>query len=278
LTGFWAAVFNPSTLPRYLHVITGALVVGTFFIVGVSALMLLKKKHAAFAERSLKSALIPFFLAAMLVMGAGHMHAVQVAETQPAKLAAFEGLWETRTGAPLLLFGVPNAATETTDWAVGVPNFLSLMVGFSKETRVQGLKDFSKELRPPLLPTFFSFHLMVYLGGWFALLGTFGLFLWWRGKVARNRLFLTAAALTLPLPFIANELGWMAAEIGRQPWVVYNLMLTKDAVSAVVPAGQILASIVLFSLIYALLFGVWLYLLGRAIDQGPQPLEAEVRS
>ena len=278
LTGFWAAVFNPSTLPRYLHVITGALVVGTFFIVGVSALMLLKKKHAAFAERSLKSALIPFFLAAMLVMGAGHMHAVQVAETQPAKLAAFEGLWETRTGAPLLLFGVPNAATETTDWAVGVPNFLSLMVGLSKETRVQGLKDFSKELRPPLLPTFFSFHLMVYLGGWFALLGTFGLFLWWRGKVARNRLFLTAAALTLPLPFIANELGWMAAEIGRQPWVVYNLMLTKDAVSAVVPAGQILASIVLFSLIYALLFGVWLYLLGRAIDQGPQPLEAEVRS
>ena len=277
LTSFWEAVFNPSTLPRYFHVIGGALVVGTFFVIGVSALMLLKKRHEAFAERSLKSALLPFFLSVLLVMGLGHLHAVQVAETQPVKLAAFEGLWETRTGAPLLLFGFPNAKEEKTDWAIGVPNLLSYMVGMSKDTKVQGLKDFPKADRPPLLPTFFSFHLMVYLGGWFATLAMAGLFLWWRGKVAANRLFLTAAALTLPLPFLANELGWMAAEIGRQPWVVYNLMRTKDAVSASVPAGQILASIILFSLIYALLFGVWLYLLGRQFNKGPQPLNEEAR-
>lgn len=273
LTDFFAAVFNPSTLPRYLHVITGALVVGTFFVIGVSALMLLKKRHAAFAERSLKSALLPFAAAVFLVMGAGHMHAVQVAETQPAKLAAFEGLWETQTGAPLLVFGVPNAETEKTDWAVGLPNGLSLLVGLSKETRVQGLKDFSKADRPPLLPSFLCFHLMVALGGWFALLAVSGLFLAWRGRIAQNRLFLGAAALTLPLPFLANELGWMAAEIGRQPWVVYGLMRTQDAVSAAVPAGQILASIVLFSLVYALLFGVWLFLLRRQIDHGPQPVK-----
>ena len=273
LTDFFAAVFNPSTLPRYLHVITGALVVGTFFVIGVSALMLLKKRHAAFAERSLKSALLPFAAAVLLVMGAGHMHAVQVAETQPAKLAAFEGLWETRTGAPLLLFGVPNAEAEQTDLAVGLPNGLSLLVGMSKETRVQGLKDFPKADRPPLLPSFLCFHLMVALGGWFALLAASGLFLAWRGRIAQNRLFLGAAALTLPLPFLANELGWMAAEIGRQPWVVYGLMRTQDAVSAAVPAGQILASILLFSLIYALLFGVWLFLLRRQIDHGPQPVK-----
>jgi cytochrome d ubiquinol oxidase subunit I len=278
LTSFAEAVFNPSTLPRYVHVIGGALVVGTFFVVGVSALMLLKKKHTAFAERSLKSALIPFFLSVMLVMGLGHLHAVQVAETQPVKLAAFEGLWETQTGAPMLLFGVPNATTEKTDWAIGVPYLLSFMVGNSKETKVQGLKDFPKADRPPLLLTFFSFHSMVYLGGLFFTLSLAGLFLWWRGQVAQNRLFLAASVLTLPLPFIANELGWMAAEIGRQPWVVYNLMRTKDAVSASVPAGQILASIILFSLIYSLLFGVWLYLLGRQFNKGPQPLEEEVRS
>ena len=272
LTDFFAALFNPSTLPRYLHVITGALVVGTFFVIGVSALMLLKKQHTAFAERSLKSALLPFAAAVFLVMGAGHMHAVQVAKTQPAKLAAFEGLWETRTGAPLLLFGVPNAETEKTDWEVGLPNGLSLLVGMSKETRVQGLKDFPKADRPPLLPSFLCFHLMVALGGWFALLAAAGLFLAWRGQIAQNRLFLGAAALTLPLPFLANELGWMAAEIGRQPWVVYNLMRTQDAVSAAVPAGQICISIALFSLIYALLFGVWLYLLRRQIDHGPQPV------
>jgi cytochrome d ubiquinol oxidase subunit I len=96
--------------------------------------------------------------------------------------------------------------------------------------------------------------------------------------VAQNRLFLTCSALTIPLPFIANELGWIAAEVGRQPWVVYNLMRTKDAVSGSVSAGEILASIILFSLIYSLLFGVWLYLLGRQFDKGPQPLEEEVRS
>ena len=273
LTDFFAAVFNPSTLPRYLHVITGALVVGTFFVVGVSALMLLKKRHEAFAERSLKSALPPFAAAVLLVMGAGHMHAVQVAETQPAKLAAFEGLWETQTGAPLLIFGVPDAAAERTDAAIGLPGGLSLLVGMSKETRVQGLKDFPKADRPPVLPSFLCFHLMVALGGWFALLAASGLVLAWRGRIAQNRLFLGAAALTLPLPFLANELGWMAAEIGRQPWAVYNLMRTQDAVSAAVPAGQILASIALFSLIYALLFGVWLFLLRRQIDHGPQPVK-----
>jgi cytochrome d ubiquinol oxidase subunit I len=277
LTSFFAAVFNPSTLPRYAHVIAGALVVGTFFVVGVSALMLLKRRHVAFAERSLKSAIIPFLASVFLVMGIGHHHAIQVARTQPAKLAAFEGVWETGSGVPLLLFGVPNAQTEKNDWAIGLPNGLSYMVGLSKDTRIQGLKDFPPAERPPLLPTFFSFHLMIYLGGWFALLGVTGLFLLWRGTCATNRLYLTAAALSLPLPFLANELGWMAAEIGRQPWVVYNLMRTRDAVSAAVPAGQILASIILFSLIYTLLFGVWLYLLKRQIDKGPQPLEKEVR-
>ncbi len=273
LTSFWAAVFNPSTLPRYGHVIAGALVSGTFFVVSVSALMLLKRQHTVFAERSLKSALLPAFLAVNLSMGIGHFHAVQVAETQPAKLAAFEGVWETGTGVPLLLFGVPNAKEERTDYAFGLPSGLSYMVGFSKETRIQGLKETPVADRPPLLTTFFSFHLMVYLGGWFATLALAGLFLLWRGTLAQNRLFLRAAALTLPLPFIANEVGWVAAEVGRQPWVVYNLMRTRDAVSAAVPAGQILASIILFSLIYTLLFGVWVYLLRQQIDKGPQPLD-----
>ena len=277
LTSFWAAVFNPSTVPRYLHVISGALVVGTFFVIGVSALMLLKKRHVAFAERSLKSALLPFFIVASLVMSFGHMHAIQVSKTQPAKLAAFEGVWETGTHQPLFLFAVPNVKEERMDWAVGVPSALSYMVGFSADTRIQGLKDFPKKDRPPMLTTFFCFHSMIYLGGWFSTLSMVALFLWWRGTVARNRLFLWAAALSLPLPFIANEVGWMAAEVGRQPWVVYNLMRTRDAVSGAVPAGQILASIVLFSLIYSLLFGVWIYLLKRQIDKGPQPLGKEAR-
>ncbi len=277
LTDFFAAVFNPSTLPRYGHVVAGALVTGTFFVMGVSALMLLRKQHVAFAERSLKSAILPAFLSVGLVMGVGHFHAVQVAETQPAKLAAFEGVWETGSGVPLLLFGIPNAKEERTDFAVGVPNLLSYMVGFSKDAKVQGLKETPAADRPPLRTTFFTFHAMVYLGGWFAALGLFGTFLLWRGRAAQNRLFLLASAATLPLPFVANEVGWIAAEVGRQPWAVYNLMRTRDAVSAVVPAGQILASIVLFSLIYSLLFGVWIYLLRRQIGEGPKPVQEEVR-
>jgi len=273
LTSFAAAVFNPSTVPRYAHVVFGALVTGAFFVMGVSARMLLRGRHTEFAARSLKSALLPSLFAIFFAMAIGHHHAVQVARTQPAKLAAFEGVWETQTGAPLLLFGVPNGDAERTDFAVGVPNLLSLMVGFKKDTRIQGLKDFQRADRPPLLTTFFSFHSMVYLGGWLFMVALIGVALNLKGAAVRNRAFLHAAAWTIPVPFITNEVGWIAAEVGRQPWAVYNLLRTSDAVSAVVPAGQILASIVLFSLIYALLFGVWVYLLGRQIVQGPQPIE-----
>jgi cytochrome d ubiquinol oxidase subunit I len=269
LTSFFAAVFNPSTLPRYGHVIAGALVTGTFFVMGVSALMLLKRRHMAFAERSLKSAL-PLALAAVLLSGViGHFHAVQVHETQPAKLAAFEGVWETGTGVPLLIFGMPNPNEERTDCAIGVPNLLSFLVGFSKDTKILGLKDVPKADRPPLRTTFYTFHAMLYLFGWFLALALAGLILMKRGALVRSRAFQAAAACTLPLPFVANEVGWIAAEVGRQPWVVQGLMRTRDAVSAAVPAGQILASIILFSLIYSLLFGVWVYLLKQQIDKGP---------
>lgn len=277
LTNFWEAVFNPSTLPRYFHVVSAAFVLGAFFVLGVSALMLIKRKHVEFAERSLKSALIPAFVSVLLVVIIGHWHAIEVSENQPVKLAAYEGLWETQTKAPLLLFGVPNQKEEKTDFAISVPGLLSFAIAGDANHEVKGLKDFAKEDRPPLLPTFFSFHLMVYLGGWFVLISVLGLLLWKIGKVTSNKPFLYAAALTIPLPFIANELGWMSAEIGRQPWVVYNLMRTKDAVSASVPAGQILASIIMFSIIYSLLFGVWVFLLGRQFNKGPQPLQEEAK-
>lgn len=274
LVNFWEAVFNPSTLPRYTHVVGGALVVGTFFVLGTSAWMLLKKRHEEFAKESLKSAVVPALLSVLIVVGIGHAHAVQVAETQPAKLAAFEGLWETQTHAPMLLFGIPNAEQERTDLAIALPGMLSILVDGSAETEIQGLKDFPPEDRPPLLMTFFSFHFMLYLGGWFALVSVFGLFLWWRGKLCESKLFLWMAALTVPLPFVSNELGWMAAEVGRQPWVVQGELRTSHAVSASVSAGEVLASILIFSAIYSLLFGLWIYLLRRQFDKGPEPVES----
>jgi cytochrome d ubiquinol oxidase subunit I len=270
LVDFWAAVFNPSTVPRYLHTIDGALVAGAFFVMGLSAWFLLRGGHREFAEKSLSMALVLGFLASAAQVPLGHFHAVQVAETQPAKLAAFEGLWETQTNAPLLLFGVPNREQERTDFALEVPGMLSIGVGGSAETEVAGLKDFPKDEWPPLYPSFFAFHLMVALGFYFIGLTALGLFLLWRRRLHESRLFLRLALLSIPLPVIANELGWISAEVGRQPWIVYGLMRTDQAFSTVVPAGQILASIVMFTAIYTLLFCVWIFLLRRKLLKGPE--------
>jgi len=273
LTNFWEAVFNPSTLPRYFHVVTGALTVGVFFILGTSAWQILKGRHVEFARHSMRTAIVPCFMVIMVTMFIGHHHGHQVAETQPAKLAAFEGLWETQTHAPMMLFGWPNELEEKNDFAIQIPGMVSLFIGGKFDTEVQGLKDFPPEDRPPVAMSFWSFHLMFYMGMWMAFIAFIGVVLWLGKKLANHRVFLWAAALTVPIPFLANEMGWMAAEVGRQPWVVYELLRTKDAISASVPAGQVLASIIMFSLIYSLLFGLWIYLLKRQFHKGPEPIE-----
>jgi len=269
LTDFWAAVFNPSTVPRYFHTISGAVITGAFFMLGLSAWFMLRKRHTEFAQRSAKIALVVGFISALSQLPLGHHHAVQVAETQPAKLAAFEGLFETQKRAPLLLFGIPNAEEERTDFAVGIPSGLSVLMG-GTDTEVKGLKDFPKENWPPMLLTFASFHLMVYLGGFFILFSGMGLFFLWRKTLFDKSWYLKIAFYSIPLSFIANELGWIAAEVGRQPWIVYGVMFTKDAISVTVPAGQILFSIILFSLIYVLLFSVWVFLLKHKLEKGPE--------
>ncbi len=272
LVDFWAAVFNPSTLPRYAHVIDGAIITGAFFVMGISAIYLLRGVHTKFAKTSMKAGLIVATVAVFMVGPISHWHAVQVANTQPAKLAAFEGLWETTDRAPFLLFGVPNVKEEKTDFAIEIPGLLSLLVGGSLDTKVTGLKDIPKDERPPILPTFGAFHTMIALGGFFGLMCVWGLFLLWRGKLYTTKLFHIAAIITIPLPVICNELGWMAAEIGRQPWIVQGLLKTKDAISASVSAGEIITTLVLFGGIYALLFAVWIFTLRFKINNGPEEM------
>ena len=270
LTDFWAAVFNPSTLPRYLHTIDACLITGAFFMMGISAWYLLKKKHVEFAKRSLKASLVAGFIAAALQLPIGHYHAVQVAQTQPEKLAAFEGLFETQKEAPLLIFGIPDAEERTVHAAIKVPGLLSFLVGFDTQTEVKGLNDFPRDEWPPLGLTFYSFHLMFILGLYFIGLTALGLFLLWRKKLFSSKLFATLAFFSIPLPLIANELGWIAAEVGRQPWIVYRLLKTSDSISSTVPAGQVLASLIMFSLIYLLLGALWIFLLRREVKKGPE--------
>jgi cytochrome d ubiquinol oxidase subunit I len=256
-------------MPRYLHSIDGALITGAFFILGISAYYIIKGIHLDIAKKSFKIALGFAFVTSLLQIPIGHYHAVQVAETQPVKLAAFEGLWETQSKAPILLFGIPNVKEERTDYAVEVPGLLSFLVNFDTETIIHGLKEFPKEDRPPIHATFITFHMMLALGGFF--IGITALALAFRSKVFEQIWLMKIFLYTIPLPFIANQLGWMAAEIGRQPWIVYNLMRTRDAISPTVSAGEIIFSIIMFSCIYALLFGVWIFLLRHRIQEGPSP-------
>ena len=278
LTDFAAALFNPSTVPRFLHTMDAALVTGSFFMLGVSAWYLLKGRHTDFAKRSFRLALVVAFAASTLQLGLGHVHAVQVAHTQPAKLAAFEGLFETQSNAPLILFGIVDEEAARVTHTIEIPGALSILVGNSTDTVVQGLNDFPRDEWPPVVLSGFSFHVMFMLGMFFFGFTGLGVLLLWRGKIFEvetfwGRWYMRLAVLSVPLPFVANELGWIAAEVGRQPWVVWHLLRTRDAVSITVPASQILFSIIMFSVIYALLFCLWVFMLRKKFRTGPVPFE-----
>ena len=269
LVDFLDAVFNPSTGVRFLHTFDAALISGAFFAAGVSAWLLLKGRGVEVASRTLKLALFLAFVASILeVMPFGDMHARQVANTQPEKLAAMEGLYETRDGAPLVLFGIPgeNGLSATVE----IPMLLSLMTHGDPDARIPGLDAFPEAERPPVALPFVSFHLMVMLGLLFIAVTGAGAFLLWRRKLFGTRWFLWLLVLCAPLPLVANEAGWVAAEVGRQPWIVYRLLKTADGISVTVPAEHILVSIGMFAVIAIALLALYLFLLAREVGHGPQ--------
>jgi cytochrome d ubiquinol oxidase subunit I len=272
LTNFWAAVFNPSTLPRYFHTVMASILTGAFFVASTSAWYLLKGRHQEFARRSLKIGLVTAAIFSLLIPGVGHFHAVQVAETQPAKLAAFEAVFETQDGAAMVIWGFPDVENQTIRLNIAIPKLLSFLAYFDPNATVIGLDQVPRDEWPPIALSFYPYHIMVLLGGWFILLLWLGIFIGQRRFT--NRLFLKALLYSLPLPWVAVELGWMAAEFGRQPWVVYGLLKTQDAVSVVVPAWQILLTIILFAVVYALLLALLIYLLKREFDHGPESEQA----
>jgi len=274
LTSFAEAVFNPSTYERYTHTVVACLVCGAFFMGGISAFMVLKKRHLDVAGRTLKLATVFGFIAAVLVaFPTGHHSAQQVAETQPEKFAAIEGLYDGQTGAPLVLFGLPIPGDPSLKAPIEIPNVLSWMAFGDIDAEVKGINDFPPDEVPKgaeLWISFVSFHNMVILGTIFIAVTGFGLFQMWRKKIMESKWFLRAFMLCLPLPVLACEFGWTAAEVGRQPWVVYKVLRTADAVSITVPAGNILFSIIMFGLIYLALGALWVFLLMKKIGKGPE--------
>jgi cytochrome d ubiquinol oxidase subunit I len=265
LTDFVAAVFNPSTLPRYTHVLAGALCVAAFVMGGISAWYLLKGRHLEFARKSIAIAIIAGVVSTLGAAIAGDWSARQVAMTQPEKFAAIEALFTTQEGAPFLIVGYP-----LPDF--GIKKLLSFMVYFDWNAKVVGLDAFPKENWPPVMFTAMSFHAMIWPGVFCLLFMLYGAYLLKRGKLETSRRFLTLFFWLIPLPYLLNEIGWFTAEVGRQPWVVYQLLRTADGYSQTVPAGQVLFSILLFSLIYAGLFALWFMLIKKTVIAGPEVL------
>ncbi|HWP97001.1 MAG TPA: cytochrome ubiquinol oxidase subunit I [Syntrophomonadaceae bacterium] len=266
LTDFSAAVFNPSTLPRFLHTVDAAYITGAFFVMGISAYFLLRNRNTEIAGKSLKIAIILALIGVLAQFFLGHSHSVQVAQTQPVKLAAFEGIWDTQTHASLNIIGFPDVNKEITHFSIGIPGLLSWMVHGHSDTAISGLKAFAPGDRPLILATYWSYRLMLLAAAWFAILVSWGAYLLFKGRLYNNRPFLIAAMYSMLLPVLVNELGWMAAEFGRQPWIVYGLLRTNLAASPL-PAYQILLTIVLFILVYSgLLMGVC-YLVKREVKK-----------
>jgi cytochrome d ubiquinol oxidase subunit I len=269
ITDFWAMVFNPSSMDRLFHTLCGAWQAGAFLVVSVSAWYLLKKRHLEFARASLRVGLVVSLIASLLQLVSGHDSAVGVAKNQPAKLAAFEGLYDTTTHAPLTLFGWVDEKSETIQGGVAIPGLLSWLTQGDASKPVLGLREFKPGDRPPVNFTFQLYHGMVAIGFGMIAVAALGFLYFWRGSLFEKRWMLWLLVLSVLGPQLANQWGWFAAEMGRQPWIVYGLLRTSAGLSAVVKAEAVLASLILFTVLYLLLFAVFVYLLNDKIQHGP---------
>jgi cytochrome d ubiquinol oxidase subunit I len=272
LTSFWGAALNPSTAPRYFHTIAAALITGCFVVAGVCAWYLLKKRHVQFARQAIVAALVVGFVLSLAMPLIGHWGALVVAEKQPVKMAAFENVTDTEDGATLWLVGWLTKESDGTydTHGIGIPNGLSMILHLNPDAQVTGLGSVPAADRPPVPPVFQSYHLMIALGMFFALVFFVALLLHVLKRLENTRWMLWTLIACIPLALLAINMGWMAAEVGRQPWVVQGLMRTSDGVSPLVSSGEIWTTLGLFGLIYLVLFIAWIRIFLGIIKKGPE--------
>jgi len=274
ITDFWAMVFNPSSVDRLSHVISGCWLAGAFLIISVSAYYILKDRHIRFAKSSIKIALVVVMIASLFQLFTGHRSAVGVSKNQPAKLAAMEAVFDDQTNAPLYLFGWVDSDNQKVNFGIAVPGMLSYLIGFDTNTKVTGLNSFKEEDRPPVNIVFQAYHLMVAIGFALIAMSLLGVFFWWRGTLFKQKWLMWVFVFSVLLPQIANQIGWITAEVGRQPWIVYGLLRTSEGLSKAVEAGQVWFSLILFTIIYAGLFILFIYLLNEKIQHGPEDVDS----
>ncbi len=270
LVDFGAVVFQKWAILEFLHTISGAYILSGFFVMGISAYHLLKKQETEFFKKSFGIALKFALIFSLFMVFEGHLHGSDLAEKQPTKLAAMESHWETRTHAPKYLFAIPDEENERNAIEIlPIPGLLSLLAKHSPSAEIKGLKDFPPEDRPPVFISYVSFNLMVALGFYFAFITIVGWFK--RKKLLESPKYLRIILYSIPLPYLACELGWTLAEVGRQPWIVYGLIKTKDAVSPIA-VSQVAISLIAFILVYGIIGAVGFYLIGKIAKTGPEKI------
>ena len=271
LTSFFGAALNPSTAPRFFHTVAAALITGCFVAAGVCAYYMLKKRHLQFARTAMLWAISVGLVVSIAMPFIGHWGALVVAEKQPIKMAAFENVTNTEDGATLWLFGwltkEPDGTYDTK--GIGIPNGLSMILHLNPDAKVTGYTSVPPADRPPIPPVFQSYHLMIALGMFFALVFLVSVLMHVLGRLENARWLQWVLIACIPLALLASNMGWMTAEVGRQPWVVQGLMRTTDAVSPLVSSGQIWTTLGLFGLIYLVLFIAWLRIFVGIIRKGP---------
>ncbi|MBK6283969.1 MAG: cytochrome ubiquinol oxidase subunit I [Draconibacterium sp.] len=284
ITDFWAMVFNPSSVDRITHVWLGALLSGAFLVLSVHAYYILKGRYETISVKAFKIALVVATIFSLAQLFTGHRSADGVAKNQPAKLAAFEGHFEANAPADMYLFGWVDKENQKV-LGPKIPGGLSFLIDYDFKAPVTGLNAFPEEDRPGQINAVFQFyHIMIIIGMTLIALTLFASFLWWRGKLFKYRWLMVVFVFATLLPQIANQVGWFAAEMGRQPWVVYGLLRTSDALSKSVQASQVLFSLILFMAIYLLLFLLFIYMIDKKIKKGPydesneddRPLQEEI--
>jgi cytochrome d ubiquinol oxidase subunit I len=272
LTSFWQLVLNPWALLQYTHNMSGAVVTGAFVMAAVGAFYLLSQKHVEQGRLFLRIGVIAALVSSVLqLFPTGDWAGRMVAREQPVTLAAMEALWQTTPGAPLVILGQPNVAERKIDNPIVVPKMLSFLTYRRWNAEVRGLNAVPEKDWPDNIPLlYYAYHIMVGLGTIFIAVSVVAAFLLWRRQLYNARWLLWVLLLMFPFPYIANTAGWMTAEIGRQPWLVYGLLRTVDGYSKMVSAGNGWFSLLGFMGMYTVLSVLFLFLVYREIEHGPE--------
>ncbi|WP_011583374.1 MULTISPECIES: cytochrome ubiquinol oxidase subunit I [Chelativorans] len=262
-------IFNPSFPYRFAHMVNAAYLATAVVVLAVGARYLLAGRYSEESRTMLRIAVGMIAVSATLQLVIGDQHGLNTLEHQPAKVAAMEGHWSGQDPAALVLFGIPDKEARKNHLEIAIPNLGSLILTHDWNGTYPGMTDFPEDQWPPVAKMFFAFRIMVGIGLLLIAVGFCGLYLWWRGRLFENRLYLRATSYMWPLGFIAILAGWFVTEQGRQPWLVYGHLRTAAGVSPV-PGASVASTLALFVFIYGIVFATGIYYINRLINAGPK--------